>query len=58
MSDAPTPADIAEATQSFAEKNAVWLGHTAGNEQFTGVNARLVKLSTTLGCRKEILDTF
>ena len=58
MSDNPSPADIAEANQSFAEKNAVWLGHTPANEQFSGVNARLVKLATSSGYRKEVLDTF
>lgn len=58
MSDNPSPADVAEASQSFAEKNAVWLGHTTPNEQFTGVNARLVKLAAAQGYRKEILDTF
>ena len=53
MSDNPSPADIAEAHQSFAEKNAVWLGHTTANEQFTGVGARLVKLAAASGYRKK-----
>lgn|GEM_PF-6758439 len=38
--------------EAFAAKNSIWVVHTAGNEMFAGVNARLDKMASADGYQK------
>jgi Dolichyl-phosphate-mannose-protein mannosyltransferase len=51
-SDHPSAAAQHEALEAFAAKNSIWVVHTAGNEMFAGVNARLDKMVSAAGYRK------
>jgi hypothetical protein len=51
-SDHPSAAAEHDALEAFAAKNSIWVVHTAGNEMFAGVNARLDKMASAAGYRK------
>ncbi len=51
-SDHPRPAAVHDAVEAFAARNSIWVAHTAGNEMFAGVNARLDKMASAAGYRK------
>lgn len=42
---------------AFAQRNAIWLAHTPGNETFAGVNTRLEKMAAEAGYRKMRIGT-
>ena len=48
-SDHPSVAAQHDALEAFAVKNSIWVIHTAGNEMFAGVNARLEKMVCAAG---------
>jgi hypothetical protein len=48
-SEHPSAAAEKEALEAFAAKDSIWILHTAGNEMFAGVNARLNKMASAAG---------
>ena len=51
-SDNPPATAVRDALEAFAAKNSIWVVHTAGNEMFAGVNARLDRMTAAAGYRK------
>jgi hypothetical protein len=51
-SDHPRATAVHDALEAFAAKNSIWVEHTAGNEMFAGVNARLDKMASAAGYQK------
>ena len=43
LPDPPSEAAEQEALRAFAEKNSIWVTHTAGNETFLGGNSRIAR---------------
>jgi len=54
---APSKAQEQEIDEAFAQRNAIWITHTAGNETFLGVNARLEKIAAEVGYREARIMT-
>ncbi len=52
LSDPPSSLDEHAALEAFAEKESIWVSHTAGNEIFSGVNARVEKMAVAAGYQK------
>jgi len=51
-SDHPSEIAVHDALKAFAAKNSIWVEHTAENEMFAGVNARLDKMASEAGYQK------
>ncbi len=43
------------ATRMLSRKDAIWIGHTEGNEILSGVSARLLEFAQASGHRKQVL---
>ncbi len=52
LPDPPSEAAEQEALRAFAEKNSIWVTHTAGNETFLGVNSRIARMASSAGYRR------
>jgi hypothetical protein len=57
MSDQPAAGDLTIERLKLQRPDALWLGHTGGQEQFQGVGARLDRIAASIGLRKQIVDT-
>ena len=52
LPEKPSEPQEADVHDAFALRNAIWIAHTAGNETFLGVNARLEKMAAEAGHHK------
>ena len=57
MDDSPSPEQQAQLRAMLADKDAIWLGHANGHEDFQGVNARLQRFAAMAGYRREPIRT-
>ncbi len=55
--DSPSPEQQAQLREMLADKDAIWLGHANGHEDFPAVNTHLQRFAAMAGYDREPIQT-